>query len=70
MKFIIILFTLTVITLSAFAKENMKPTIKIGIKKRAKNCEVKARKGDTIHVHYRVRFIHIWIDFSITSVCS
>lgn len=53
MKFIIILFTLTVITLSAFAKENMKPTIKIGIKKRAKNCEVKARKGDTIHVHYR-----------------
>nr|XP_014090010.1 peptidyl-prolyl cis-trans isomerase FKBP2 [Bactrocera oleae] len=53
MKFFIILLTLTVISLNAFAKEDSKPTIKIGIKKRVENCEVKARKGDTIHVHYR-----------------
>ncbi|XP_039947536.1 peptidyl-prolyl cis-trans isomerase FKBP2 [Bactrocera tryoni] len=53
MKFFLILLTLTVITLNAFSKEDSKPTIKIGIKKRAENCEVKARKGDTIHVHYR-----------------
>ncbi len=28
--------------------------LKIGIKKRVENCTVKSKKGDLIHVHYRV----------------
>lgn len=29
--------------------------LQIGIKKRVENCEMKAQKGDLVHVHYTVR---------------
>lgn len=28
--------------------------LQIGIKKRVENCEMKAQKGDLVHVHYTV----------------
>ncbi|XP_053960354.1 peptidyl-prolyl cis-trans isomerase FKBP2 [Anastrepha ludens] len=52
MNIFFLLLLLTALSLGS-AKEDAKPTVKIGIKKRVENCEVKARKGDTIHVHYR-----------------
>ena len=35
------------------------PTTKlqIGIKKRIENCQRKSKKGDLLHIHYRVRFL-------------
>lgn len=29
--------------------------LQIGIKKRVENCEMKAQKGDLLHMHYTVR---------------
>ncbi|XP_054744266.1 peptidyl-prolyl cis-trans isomerase FKBP2 [Anastrepha obliqua] len=52
MNIFFLLLLLTALSLGS-TKEDAKPTVKIGIKKRVENCEVKARKGDTIHVHYR-----------------
>lgn len=31
--------------------------LQIGIKKRVENCEIKAQKGDLVHIHYTVNFI-------------
>jgi len=31
--------------------------LQIGIKKRPDTCEKKSKKGDFMHIHYRVRFI-------------
>lgn len=28
--------------------------LQIGIKKRVENCEIKAQKGDLVHIHYTV----------------
>ncbi|XP_036324084.1 peptidyl-prolyl cis-trans isomerase FKBP2 [Rhagoletis pomonella] len=53
MKLLFLLLLLTVLSLCTTASRDAKPTVKIGIKKRAEKCEMKAGKGDTIHVHYR-----------------
>lgn len=33
---------------------NGEPRVKIGIKKRVEDCTAKTRKGDFVHVHYKV----------------
>ena len=34
------------------AEEKKVTKLQIGVKKRVENCEVKSRKGDTLHMHY------------------
>ncbi|XP_067647494.1 peptidyl-prolyl cis-trans isomerase FKBP2 [Eurosta solidaginis] len=53
MKLYFLLLLSTLFIISAPAKDDAKPTVRIGIKKRAENCETKSRKGDLVHVHYR-----------------
>jgi len=33
---------------------NLKKKLQIGVKKRVDNCQVKSKKGDFLHMHYRV----------------
>merc|ERR1712228_342494 len=48
------LYLLLAITASlVVAAEKSKVTkLQIGVKKRVENCEMKSRKGDTLHMHY------------------
>lgn len=41
--------------------------LQIGIKKRVENCTYKTRKGDLVHIHYRVNIIYhlLWDPFNI-----
>jgi peptidylprolyl isomerase/FK506-binding protein 2 len=32
-----------------------KKKLQIGVKKRVDNCQVKSKKGDFLHMHYKVR---------------
>lgn len=32
--------------------------LQIGIKKRVEGCEIKSKKGDVLHMHYKVIFLH------------
>lgn len=32
--------------------------LQIGIKKRVENCEIKAQKGDLVHIHYTVKVLN------------
>jgi hypothetical protein len=34
---------------------NAKKKLQIGVKKRVDNCQVKSKKGDFLHMHYKVR---------------
>lgn len=34
---------------------NVKKKLQIGVKKRVDNCQVKSKKGDFLHMHYKVR---------------
>ena len=33
---------------------NVKKKLQIGVKKRVDNCQVKSKKGDFLHMHYKV----------------
>lgn len=33
---------------------NMKKKLQIGIKKRIENCSRKSKRGDLLHIHYKV----------------
>lgn len=35
---------------------NAKKKLQIGVKKRVDNCQVKSKKGDFLHMHYKVRW--------------
>lgn len=39
--------------------------LQIGIKKRIEGCEVKSKKGDVLHMHYKVHFILFFYFFLI-----
>lgn len=40
--------------------------LQIGIKKRVENCEMKAQKGDLVHVHYTVSKIkHLKLQYEL-----
>lgn len=49
-SFVVILSILLAIDYTMAAQK-----LQIGIKKRVENCEMKAQKGDLVHVHYTVR---------------
>merc|ERR1712066_413777 len=46
-----ILLTIAV-SLVASAEKSKVTKLQIGVKKRVENCEMKSRKGDTLHMHY------------------
>lgn len=48
-NFIAILTFFTAISFAIGAQK-----LQIGIKKRVENCEIKAQKGDLVHIHYTV----------------
>lgn len=48
-SFLVILSVLLAIDWTMAAQK-----LQIGIKKRVENCEMKAQKGDLVHVHYTV----------------
>lgn len=35
----------------------VKDKLQIGVKKRVENCTLKSKKGDFLHMHYKVSFI-------------
>ncbi|KAB2620319.1 FK506-binding protein 2-like [Pyrus ussuriensis x Pyrus communis] len=52
MKLVAILFLFLSLSSSIFAAKEVKE-LQIGVKYKPESCEVKARKGDTVRVHYR-----------------
>ncbi|XP_009372202.2 peptidyl-prolyl cis-trans isomerase FKBP15-2 [Pyrus x bretschneideri] len=52
MRPVAILFFLLSLSSSVFAAKEVKE-LQIGVKYKPESCEVKARKGDTVRVHYR-----------------
>lgn len=50
MKYIAITLSILVTVGFTIAAEKLQ----IGIKKRVENCEIKAQKGDVVHIHYTV----------------
>lgn len=38
-------------------KQKAARKLQIGIKKRPETCDRKSKKGDLLHIHYRVRFL-------------
>lgn len=42
---------------SDLSQISSKSKLQIGIKLRAKSCQIKSKKGDFLHVHYQVRVI-------------
>lgn len=50
MKNIVALLSLFAVFGSTIAAQKLQ----IGIKKRVENCEIKAQKGDLVHIHYTV----------------
>ena len=47
-----VLALLSVPAVSCLGEEKKVTKLQIGVKKRVENCEVKSRKGDTLHMHY------------------
>lgn len=50
MKNLVALLSLLAVFGSTIAAQKLQ----IGIKKRAENCDIKAQKGDLVHIHYTV----------------
>lgn len=50
MKNLVALLSLLAVFGSTIAAQKLQ----IGIKKRVENCEIKAQKGDLVHIHYTV----------------
>lgn len=42
--------------LCVYAEDEPKKQLQIGIKKRVADCKIKSKKGDLLHMHYKVRF--------------
>ena len=41
-----------VLSMMCLGEEKKVTKLQIGVKKRVENCEMKSRKGDTLHMHY------------------
>jgi hypothetical protein len=59
-KFLVLLFLVVLCAFdSTFGVDdksaNAKKKLQIGVKKRVDNCQVKSKKGDFLHMHYKVR---------------
>lgn len=53
--FVSVLFAILIWTVHCDEDNDKKPKkLQIGIKKRAESCDMKSRKGDTLHMQYRV----------------
>ena len=55
-------FVFTTVIWVSYAQQDEDKTpkkLQIGVKKRAESCEKKSKKGDVLHMHYRVNFFHI-----------
>lgn len=59
-SFLVILSVLLAIDWTMAAQK-----LQIGIKKRVENCEMKAQKGDLVHVHYTVGKEKIHLEFNL-----
>lgn len=40
--------------LCVYAEDEPKKQLQIGIKKRVADCKIKSKKGDLLHMHYKV----------------
>eukprot|EP00090_Calanus_glacialis_P018160 TRINITY_DN2816_c0_g1_i2.p1 TRINITY_DN2816_c0_g1~~TRINITY_DN2816_c0_g1_i2.p1 ORF type:complete len:136 (-),score=58.28 TRINITY_DN2816_c0_g1_i2:84-491(-) len=43
---------LSMLSMVCLGQEKKVTKLQIGVKKRVENCEMKSRKGDTLHMHY------------------
>merc|ERR1719341_1094469 len=43
---------LSMLSMASLGQEKKVTKLQIGVKKRVENCEMKSRKGDTLHMHY------------------
>lgn len=50
MKNLVVIVTFLAVLSGTYAAQKLQ----IGIKKRVENCEMKAQKGDLVHIHYTV----------------
>jgi hypothetical protein len=60
LSFIVFLFLVVISTFDSTLGDdnknaNAKKKLQIGVKKRVDNCQVKSKKGDFLHMHYKVR---------------
>ena len=56
MRLTLLCLSFLIVTISAFQQKEPKAVkkLEVGIKKRVDNCTIKSRKGDTLHMLYRV----------------
>merc|ERR1712243_287176 len=47
-----VLVVLSMMAVMCMGEEKKVTKLQIGVKKRVENCEMKSRKGDTLHMHY------------------
>ena len=47
-----VLVLLPMLAMVCLGEEKKVTKLQIGVKKRVENCEMKSRKGDTLHMHY------------------
>eukprot|EP00092_Neocalanus_flemingeri_P068114 GFUD01083189.1.p1 GENE.GFUD01083189.1~~GFUD01083189.1.p1 ORF type:complete len:136 (-),score=57.73 GFUD01083189.1:133-540(-) len=47
-----VLVLLSMLAMVCVGEEKKVTKLQIGVKKRVENCEMKSRKGDTLHMHY------------------
>merc|ERR1711970_1660705 len=47
-----LLVALPMMVVMCLGEEKKVTKLQIGVKKRVENCEMKSRKGDTLHMHY------------------
>lgn len=57
LKYLITIGTILLISDYTISDNKETKRLQIGIKKRSTNCEDKSKKGDLLHVHYKV-YIH------------
>jgi hypothetical protein len=47
---------------------NVKKKLQIGVKKRVDNCQVKSKKGDFLHMHYKVSIDQHFLPFHVSYI--
>lgn len=53
-----------------YAEDEPKKQLQIGIKKRVVDCKIKSKKGDLLHMHYKVRSSIILGLFFMVKLCN
>ncbi|TQE12384.1 hypothetical protein C1H46_002037 [Malus baccata] len=69
MRAVAILFFFLFLSSSVFGDKEVKE-LQIGVKYKPETCELKARKGDTVRVHYRVSRIYGTVDSDMYDGCQ